>query len=360
MKYLNTYKNLEEDKKELLDNIWKTKTISFGWVANYNSNISNGIKFMTQSIFSHINFFDPITKNAIWAEDLIWVILKNYKFEKDKFYYVSKELDLDRLARIYNFSYVESIYLRIGKFSEDKLWTLKKYFAKHIEVKNKMESKDSLEEFFEISDSFDRQKVLSYEKIDKFFRLRDNLKKWIVNDYDNSFMEEYSSYLKEFILIWLIKNILISINKSYDTIWTMSISNSPWDKIDINNKDYFCSEFVSESMLWAGIYPFSIDTKAPMGVTPGDIIDSAILYNKNKTKLYVVDNGLKDVTEEVGNNTIKDYIISQVEATSIFKSWKKYTNLSSKSLLWLLMNIQVVKVTLLLVVLILIGVYFFL
>ena len=98
-KYFDIYDWLNLEEKQFLTNVWNHRKIAVWWVVNYKSMISNWIKFFTQSIFSHINFFDPYSKTAIWAEDLEAVVLRNYQEENYwEFYYISKTIDLDYLA----------------------------------------------------------------------------------------------------------------------------------------------------------------------------------------------------------------------------------------------------------------------
>ena len=60
-KYLDGLKILEESPQasDFIRAMWEKKEVSIGGVINYDSRVSNAIKFFTQSIYSHTNFFDP-------------------------------------------------------------------------------------------------------------------------------------------------------------------------------------------------------------------------------------------------------------------------------------------------------------
>lgn len=342
---IQIYNNISDNERSFLLNMRDCKAVYIGWVINYRSSLSNWIKFFTQSVFSHTNFFSPKDYNTIWAEELESVTLKNYQsWEYWEFYYVSKKLNLDSLALIYSFKYIESVLIKLWKFDISMKWKLQEKFAKYCYIIYNNPN-ISLKELLDVDYSKIYPDKSFYDKIDAFLEDKSLLKNLKISEIKNfdSFNNNLNN-LKNFIILWIIKHILMSLNKLYDIKGTLTTSLSPWKSIKLSWKEYFCSEFVSETLLYAWVYPFDIDTKDPQSITPWDIMDSNILFVWNESTFYRFYDKLHEweLVEEIPSNHFvffKNYIINKEQWNFYFikkkltiEIWDKIMKLIANSI----------------------------
>ena len=314
-----SYQN-EKIVKLLLENIFINKDLEIGGVVDYDSFSSNIIKFSTQSIFSHINFFDSKSMCAIWSENLKWVTAVDYsKNNSNEFYYVTKKISLDYIKEIFNFDYIRKVFLSIWKLDESNKNMFQKRYKQYLKLRKHNSKYKTFQLLYE--NNFD------YDKL------------WIsVNKIDNL----NTKYLDEFLIMWIVKFIHKNLWKNYDLWSTLGIGFTPWINYNSGNNHYFCSEFVAEALLYAGIYPFDIKTKDPNSITPWDLVDLSHIYNDRQTVLYKIDkswiNKILDFKEKNKEVNIKDFIISrEIESLYFRFDYMKislFRNFMKTSLSW--------------------------
>lgn len=333
------YGKLNPTVKKFLHKIWQEKQINIWWVVNYQSNISNWIKLFSQSIYSHTNFFDWVNK-WIWAEDLKWIQLVDYaRFDLWNFYYITKTINFDYLSLIYSFEYITQIFIKLWKFWSNDKDRLKNKFCKYVQLKEtkiiyKWNYETDLEDIlsYDIDQIDIKQKIT--ENIEKFLKIKNDIKYWISYEFDRAFYNKYLNYLKEFLLMWIIKFIIQNYGKEYDLQWTLSTLIVPWNMVDLSQKQYFCSEFVSESLIYAWIYPFDINTKDPSSITPWDIMDMTIIFQKDSTKLFEIDD-----TDKKQKIKLISYWTTDIIKNYILKHEKnKLYFIKQKMLVWATSN----------------------
>ncbi|MEF2175710.1 MAG: hypothetical protein V3575_04510, partial [Candidatus Absconditabacteria bacterium] len=226
-------------------------------------------------------------------------------------------------ALIYSFKFIEGVLVKLGKFESSMKGRLQEKFVKYCYICNNNPN-ISLKELLEIDyDTIIPDSEFNYQ-IEKFLAektLLKNMKLTTINDpkrYNTNF-----NNLKNFIILGIIKHILISLNKLYDIKGTLTTSLSPWKSIQLSGNEYFCSEFVSEALLYAGVYPFDIETKDPQSITPGDIMDSNTIFVGNETSFFKffdkAHNG--ELVEEVSPKEFiffKNYIIENERGNFYF------------------------------------------
>lgn len=348
---IQKYDKLDNTIWMIIDSMWVKQKIIIWWVVNYNSLISNWIKFFTQSIVSHVNFYDEESCCAVWSEDMIWVVYKNYKDENNwKFYYVTKPLDIDRFILYYNFDEANELYTKmrwkwndnknewqIEEKSSDTQKSIKKskweiqienrilekfirycYYKKFIHTEESEDSKHKLRTIIWVdldNIELEPKRLQKLEKeINEFNAVRNILRLFETKDpkkyikYYNKYIayQEYREFLREFIVLGILKKIVYYCYSEYDLKWTLSISISPWDNIWASNKKFFCSEFVADCLLYAGMYPFDIQLSDPESISPWDIMHLRQLFVENDIRLYEID-------EDIDHNKIREIEIWEYE-----------------------------------------------
>ena len=127
--------------------------------------------------------------------------------------------------------------------------------------------------------------------------------------------------------------------RTYKTPYNLSgailTSTTPWDTMDTRNTSVFCSEFIADALLYAGLYPYDLDTKDPRSITPGDILDSDIFFVKNSRKIYHIDdtkakNHMTEITDEFRGELLKNYIIKHEEKKRSFRLQRSIVNLFNR------------------------------
>lgn len=338
---LGKYISMPIEAKKLVFNIWKTKKIHIWWVVNYSSAISNWIKLFSQSIYSHTNFFDG-KDIGIWAEDLEWILFRDYK-NKDywKFYYVSKTLNLDYLSFLFSFDYIESIFVKLWKFQKEDNGRFKNKFIEFCAFRDTlrvMEWRDdtSIENVLNMSYyDFEIPENIAKE-VDWYIQYKRNLRRWLNDGFEEKLYNKYHNYLKEFLVLWFIKFIVEHYGKKYDLNWTLNTILIPWSPVALWQKEYFCSEFVSESFIYAWIYPFDINSKDPSSITPWDIMDMTMIFEKDSMNFYQVDGTAQEKFKPVWSlgeaQILKNYIIETEKEKIYFIRQKMWVTATSSLL----------------------------
>ena len=267
------YEILKDDETkaviEIVNNMWTHEVVTIWWVIDFKSKISNTIKFITQSIYSHTNFAlikqNKIIK-TVWSEQWgIIPVLYSDPFSDRHFYYITKEIDLDLVTNNFNFDYSQGVFDKI--FKSKTTWYLS-YKFKHYcyirlknyfwEVNDKIISKISendidkiiknkigLETIIKASPSFYDPSIdmkLIERQIENFLKYR----KWVMNSNDKqskwpNLNTMYSKFLKEFIILWIIEHIIGKVWDEYDTEWTLSVWKHSWEYTQIEDKDeWYC------------------------------------------------------------------------------------------------------------------------
>ena len=282
-------------EKELLKNFFVNNELRVGWVVDYESFSSNVIKFSTQSIFSHINFFDRSSCMALGAEDLRWVVVIDYKKWKNRdFYYFAKKIDFEKITNFFDFDYIMNVFLNIGKLNYKQKKNFEEKFYQYVGLRQKY----SKEELFE----------LLYPR-DFEYQDFEYPSKW--ENYD------YKLCLKEFLILGVIKFMKKNLWKDYDLWSTLGIGFTPWktSSFDSQTPYFFCSELVAEALLYAWIYPFDIKTKDPNSITPWDLMDLSHIYKDFEGVLYKIDKNwiheLLNLSENWNYVSIKDFILAR-------------------------------------------------
>lgn len=350
---LEKYLSMPIEAKKVVYNMRKNKEVYVWWVVNYSSAISNWIKLFTQSIYSHTNFFDGKSL-AIWAEDLEWIFFRDYKnWDYEKFYYVSKKLNLDYMAFIFSFDYIEKIFAKLWKFGENEAWRLKNKFIEYCAFRDNLKlmewTKDTvIENVLNMSSfKYDVPQEIS-SQIDWYFLHKRAIRKWETTDFSDLLYQKYHSYLKEFLIIWIMKFIIQNYGKKYDLKGTLSTVLVPWTAVNLWQKDYFCSEFVSEAFIYAGIYPFDINTKDPQSITPWDVMDMTLIFEKDNMDFYQVDNTkpqwdrFKKIWDYKQEQILKNYIIENEKQKMYFIRQKMWVSATS-SILWTVSDLSNTK-----------------
>lgn len=307
----------------------------------FESNVSNGIKFFTQSLFSHTNFFFSREGLTIGAEDLRSIVCLDYRNKRDEnFYYVAKRLDLDYLARVFSFEYAGRIYRKIGKTSEDRgSFLLRDKFVEYVLFRESLGA-DVIPPLAVLLGKAERgypesERDEVRERIDRFMEAKRESRpsKTIVPGYQGA----YLAYLREFLLLGILRRCVKSYGRTYDLEGTLSTAITPWNEPGLDSREYFCSEFVVESLLYAGFYPFDIDTKTPESVSPGDIMDMSVLfgprrsangsYDTDSTRLYRLskERGFEPVMLS-GDDTIKSHILRAERRNMYFQKQQMAVN----------------------------------
>ncbi len=260
----------EQDQKLLkliLWNIYLHNNLVIGGVIDYSDFGANIIKFSTQSLFSHINFFDEYSNFAIWADKKKWVSIMNYFDNNDTkgFYYFTKKINLDYLCNIFSFEYIENVFLSLGFMNQENILSFRKRYKQY----SKLRRKKSKFKIFQ----------MMYDNDFDYNRL--NVK---INNYSVGSVK----YLWEFLVLWIIKFIKKNFKKKYALWNTLTIGFNPWNLWEQDETEFFCSEFIAAALLYSWVYPFDIKTKDPKSLTPGDIIDLSSLFCDEETKLYKI------------------------------------------------------------------------
>ena len=353
--FLTNDKNWSDIVK-VIENIWKNEELVIGWLVNFHSKISNSIKFFTQSIFSHVNFVLFKKDNnwkfkllTVWSEDSKWIVsLQYHKKQKglDHFYFILKQIDIDLITFLFDFSIAEAIVSKVYKSKIINYFSYK--FSKYCNFRIKM-SKDlklarNIEEMTEnqindflldkISLKSVIQENISYynqkedlaelvKQINKFIEIKSSLKasKWNIsfNTNDKKIYTVYFQLLKEFILYWVIEHIISKAGSAYDIKWTLSVWGSSWKKTWMKEDVEFCSEFVADCLFFAWIYPFDINSKSPESISPWDIMDMRLFYKAQETKLLNIEKwNIKIILDSKSNwfDSFKDVIIN--------REWSKF------------------------------------
>lgn len=286
--------NAKTKLKQFLYDMYINKEVWIWWVINYWSTSSNVIKFTTQSMFSHVNFWDPTRLRWLGAEDLQRILLVDYKkYETETpMYYVTKKLDFKYLAKTFNFNCIEKVFFALKKISEDDMSKsiFRLRYSQYLTLKDKYDLNWIFEYLWKNKFSYNKVKT-KYKNLDKL----------------------PMKFIDEFIVLWIVKHIYRNFWKKYDLWSTLSICFTPWIKTWLEDEQYFCSEFVSENLLFSWIYPFDVKTKDPKSVAPWDILDLSHIYSDKDTTLYYIsktDVQKLDFGEEATIWMLKDYIFS--------------------------------------------------
>jgi hypothetical protein len=269
---------------------WKIKVL---WKID-NDTISNVIKFWTQSLFVHTTFCEFINNDlyVYGSENWKWVIIDKYnKKTQDSWFYVIKTLNIPKLSNFEkNKEIIEFFFLKDAK---EGFITRYNQFINFFKNKEKIFLEDLID--FEIYYLENEKNIKQTKKGLKNLIKQINPKiiKW----------ERKNKKLQElFFRWWMFKYIIASYWISYDFSWAMLINFSPFRKLYkiSNNEKLFCSEFIAFSLLYAWYYPFDMVFKSPSMVSPGDLMDSSLLWEnsfeviENKTWKVIKIRNLED------------------------------------------------------------------